>query len=62
MDFLFPDGSEIFQDNNANIHLALVVKEWSMRTLSVRENEESFSHMNWPPQDPDFNPVESIYG
>ena len=42
MHFFFPDGSGIFQDNNAKIHQALVVKEWSMRTMSVREHEESF--------------------
>ena len=29
--------------------------------MSVREHEESFSHMNWPPQCPDFNPIQSIW-
>ena len=54
MDFLFPDGSGIFQDDNAKIHRALVVKEWSMRTHECQGAEESFSHVNWPPQSPDL--------
>ena len=32
MDFFFPDDSGIFQDDNAKINQALLVKEWSMRT------------------------------
>ena len=32
MYFFFPDGSGIFQDDNAKINLALVVKEWSTGT------------------------------
>ena len=32
MDFLFPDGSGVFQDVNAKINRALIMKEWSMRT------------------------------
>ena len=58
MDFFFPDDSGIFQDDNAKIHRAL---EWSMRTHECQGAEESFSHMNWPPQNPDFNPIESLW-
>ena len=32
--FFFPDGLGIFQDNNSKIHLALVVKEWSMWNIN----------------------------
>ena len=29
--------------------------------MSVREQEESFSHMNWPPQSPDFTPLKAFW-
>ena len=49
MDFFFPDGLGIFQDDNAKIHWAQVVKEWSMRTRVSGSMRRRF-HTNWPPE------------
>lgn len=42
MHFLFPDGTEIFQDNNDGIYQTQTVKErfW--------KRQASCSHMDWP--------------
>ena len=49
MDFFFPDGTGIFQDDNATIHRAQFVKDW------LREHETSFSHS------PELRPMENFW-
>lgn len=53
--FSFLDVTGIFQDHDAKLNQAQIVKEW------IGEHEESFSRMNWPPHSPDLHPTESLW-
>ena len=52
---LFPDGDGIFQDDNAPMHTAYVLKNW------YEENESWLEHMEWLPRSPDLNIVEHFW-
>ena len=52
---LFPDGDYIFQDNNAPIYTAHVVKNW------YEEHKSELDHMEWPPQSPYLSIIQHLW-
>lgn len=43
----------IFQQDNAPVHTAHVVRDWLA--------DQEFQVMNWPPYSPDLNPIENLW-
>ncbi|CAI9559915.1 unnamed protein product, partial [Staurois parvus] len=52
---LFPEDSNIYQDDNAPIYTADVVKSW------FNEHAEKFSHRTQVPLSPDLNIIEPLW-
>ncbi len=55
MTMVFPDGSSVFQQNNAPCHMAEIVQKW------FEEHDKEFKLLTRTPNSPDLNPIEHLW-
>ncbi len=55
MTTVYPSSDGYFQQDNALCHKAQIISGWFL------EHDNEFTLFKWPPQSPDFNPIEHFW-